>query len=267
MRILLFSGSHSRHVYVHQQLIKNFNIAGIVTMKRESQFPEPPLGLNNNDYKNFIRHFKERNEMETFTYGNLTNNFYSDEAPTLNINPDELNSIKVLKFIKKLKADVCFIFGVNLILDPIINNLPKLTINLHLGLSPWYKGSATLFWPFYFLQPQYAGATIHFIVKDADAGNIIHQDTPMLQYGEGIHQVGANVVIESVKSIIKIFTKIENNEEIIAKKQKSMGRLFLSKDFHPSHLRLIYGTYDNKIVDHYLDKNLDQRKPNLVKLF
>ena len=59
MRILLFSGSHSRHVYVHQQLIKNFNIAGIVTMTRESQFPEPPLGLNNTDNNNFIRHFKK----------------------------------------------------------------------------------------------------------------------------------------------------------------------------------------------------------------
>lgn len=267
MRILLFSGSHSRHVYVHKQLIKNFNIAGIVTMTRESQSPEPPLDLNRTDKNNFIRHFKERNEVEISTYGNLTNHFYADEAPTLKINPDELNSIKVLNFIKNLKADVCFIFGVNLILNPIINNLPKYTFNLHLGLSPWYKGSATLFWPFYFLQPQYAGATIHYIVKDADAGNIIHQDTPILKYGDGIHQVGANVVIESVKSVIKIFNKIMKNEEILAVKQKSMGRLFLSKDFHPSHLRLIYETFDNKIVDYYLDKNFNKIKPNLVKLF
>ena len=30
----------------------------------------------------------------------------------------------------------------------------KLTINIHLGLSPWYRGSATLFWPSYNLEPR-----------------------------------------------------------------------------------------------------------------
>lgn len=267
MRVLLFSGSHSRHVYVHKQIIENFNIAGIVCMKRESEIMQPPEGLYGTDKDNFIRHFKERNEIELSAYGNLNDNFYSNVAPFLKINPKELNSIKVLNFINKLKADACFIFGVDLILDPIIDNLPRLKINLHLGLSPWFKGSATLFWPFYFLQPQYAGSTIHFIVKDADAGKIIHQDTPELEYGQGIHHVGVNVVKESVKSLIKIFEKIKIKEEIKAAKQKSMGRLFLTRDFHPSHLRVIYGTFDNKIVDNYLDRTLDQRKPKLIKLF
>ena len=267
MRIILFSGTHSRHIYVHKQIIDNFNIAGIVCMTRESQIIEPPEGLKIIDKNNFIRHFKERNEIELLTYGKLTDNIFSKVAPLLKIKPSELNSLKVLNFVKKLKADACFIFGVDLILDPIINNLPKFKINLHLGLSPWYKGSATLFWPFYFLQPQYAGSTIHFIVKDADAGKIIHQDTPKLKYGQGIHQVGVNVVLESVKSVIKIFSKIKKNEEIMAVKQKSTGRLFLTRDFHPSHLRLIYGEFNNKIVDYYLDKKIDQRKPKLIKLF
>tara|TARA_Y100000385_G_C12814857_1_gene517726 strand:+ start:199 stop:606 length:408 start_codon:yes stop_codon:yes gene_type:complete len=66
---------------------------------------------------------------------------------------------------------------------------------------------------------------------------------------------------------IKIFEKIKIKEEIKAVKQKSMGRLFLTRDFHPSHLRVIYGTFDNKIVDNYLDRTLDQRKPKLIKLF
>ena len=43
------------------------------------------------------------------------------------------------------------------------NIVQKKNLNLHLGLSPWYKGSATLFWPFYFLQPNYSTPRIVFI--------------------------------------------------------------------------------------------------------
>ena len=45
--------------------------------------------------------------------------------------------------------------------DPTFAVLPKEKINLHLGLSPWFKGSVTLFWPFYHLMPQFCGSTFH----------------------------------------------------------------------------------------------------------
>ena len=88
--------------------------------------------------------------------------------------------------VKQFNADFCFIFGANLILDPVIENLPQNKINLHLGLSPWYKGAATLYWPFYNLKPQFCGVTFHQITKDADAGEIIHQCVPKLEYGDKI---------------------------------------------------------------------------------
>ena len=37
-------------------------------------------------------------------------------------------------------------------------------------------------------------------------------------------------------------------------------------DFHPSHLRVIYDQYDNKIVDLYLNGALLTKKPNVIRL-
>ena len=266
MKLLLFSGNHSRHIFFHEQLIKNFNVAGIVCMYREKQLLDVPKGIKDLDKKNFIRHFEERNDIEFSSYGDLNEDYFEGKAPLLKVFPKELNSFKVLDFIKKIDADACFIFGVDLILDPIINNLPKFTLNLHLGLSPWYKGSATLFWPFYFLEPQFCGTTIHFIEKNADAGDIIHQFTPTLEFGQGIHEVAANAVLGSVSSVIRIYQKFKNGEKILGEKQKSTGRLFLTRDFHPTHLRLIYNTFQNKIVDYYLENKLKQEHPKIIKL-
>lgn len=266
MRILLFSGSHARHIYFLQAILKNFDIAGTVCMQREDVLPKADPMWDTHHQLLFNKHFQERYDTETETYGNLTDSIYNDVAPTLYISPEELNSIKTLNFVKKVNADVCIIFGTDLILSPVIEHLPKWKLNLHLGLSPWYRGSATLFWPFYFLQPQYAGATIHQIIPAADAGDIVQHIVPELKYGMGIHQVAAQVVIESRKAIIQILNQLEQDGDLPLSKQKSGGKLFLSRDFEPAHLKLIYDTFQNKIVDAWLDGLLGTRTPKLISI-
>ena len=45
MRVLLISGSHSRHMFVHQRLTEQFEIAGAIVMGRERVLPSPPEGI------------------------------------------------------------------------------------------------------------------------------------------------------------------------------------------------------------------------------
>ena len=101
----------------------------------------------------------------------------------------------------------------NLIKENIMNIMPKLSINLHLGLSPWYRGSATLFWPFYNLQPQFAGSTFHQIVNEPDAGDILHQTIPVLKKGDTLHEVAAKVVIQSTVDAVKLLKIIEKDKK------------------------------------------------------
>jgi hypothetical protein len=46
--------------------------------------------------------------------------------------------------------------------------------------------------------------------------------------------------------------------------QNSSGRLFLTRDFQPAHLRVIYDICKNDIVNHYLDGRLEKRMPKLI---
>ena len=172
-----------------------------------------------------------------------------------------------MNFVKSINPDVVLIFGSDLIKEPLLSILPKQTLNLHLGISPRYRGAATLFWPFYFLEPNYAGSTFHYIISEPDAGDIVHQCIPKLDSSDGIHDVASKTVITSANDAIKLLDILEKGGQWIRNKQKGTGKNFLSGDFKPEHLRLIYGTFNDDIVNHYLQKKLNPKSPNLVRQF
>ena len=165
-----------------------------------------------------------------------------------------------------MQPDVAIVFGADMVRSPLFDALPELTINLHLGLSPWYRGAATLFWPFFFLEPQYAGSTFHQITESPDAGAILHHSTPVLEAGDGIHDVAAKTVQTSASEFGAILQDMISGTKFDLVPQKSNGKLFLNADFKPAHLRLIYEGFNNDIVDEYLAGNLGSRMPQLTRV-
>lgn len=263
MKLLLFSGTHPRHLFINSEIIKHFDETFIVVMHREELIPSPPLNITSGDKSNFIKHFQNRYKKEKEAYGELSHEDVFKSHKKIIIDPNDLNSTEILNKVKEFNADFCMIFGVNLILDPVLSALPKNKINIHLGLSPWYKGGATLFWPFYFLQPNYAGVTIHQITKSADEGEIIHQFIPKLDYGDTIHDVGVKCVIKTKSEIIKVINHFKTYGGFKEVSQKTSGRVWTRKDFNPSHLRVIYNLFNDDIVDKYLSKELGHSEPKL----
>lgn len=263
MKLILFSGNHPRHLFVNSEIIKYFDNTLVIIMEREELQPSPPNDLTAHDKSLFLKHFSNRYKIETDTYSNLNAEEVYKNCNVIYIKPEELNTESIANKVKEFDADFCFIFGANLILDPVIDNLPKDRINLHLGLSPWYKGAATLFWPFYNLKPQFCGVTFHQITKKADAGEIIHQSVPQLRNGDRIHDVGAKCVLKAKKDIGKIISFWKKKRKFQGKIQNQTGRNWRESDFHASQLRLIYDLFDDKIVDYYLSGILEQKKPTL----
>ena len=264
MKILLISGSHPRHFYIHRKILKmNFNCKAII-MKRENLIPNFKKLKSVSDKKNMKKHFYERFKKELSVYGNPSINEIFSKVEYIECDKESLNSRKINNFAKKFNADICIVFGSAIIKSKLLKILPQDTINIHLGLSPMYKGSATLFWPFYNLEPQFAGATFHKVSLNADAGEILHQCVPRLKINDGIHDIGAKVVVKAANDLIKLL-KNRKKKKWIYKKQKKTGKLFLIKDFKPRHLKVIYDLYNNKIVNEYLQNKKQFEKPSLIK--
>lgn len=265
IKVLIFSGSHPRHLYVNKAVVDCGAEIAAVIMQRENLNPVVPVNIPLQDRRNFERHFRDRFLIEEAAFQSLDPHEVFSGIPTRYCSPGELNSKATTEFILKFKPDLVFIFGVDLIKAPVLNHLPKDRVNLHLGLSPWYRGSATLFWPFYFLEPQFAGATFHQIVPEADAGEVLHQCIPELMSGDGVHDVGMRTVIQARQDLQALMAEYLKAGEWVYSPQKTTGRLFLTREFKPAHLRVIYNTFNNDIVDEYLRGDLGGRKPTLIR--
>lgn len=264
MKVLLFSGTHPRHLYVHTAILAAFDVCGAVCMSREEMIPKPPASASDRDKALFVRHFRDRLDAEKRYFGERDARRVFSGVPVHECGVSDINSSATAEFISSCAPDVVFIFGTTLIKEPVMSSLPQDRLNLHLGLSPWYRGAATLFWPFYNLQPQFAGSTLHQILPRADAGAIIHQSVPFLERGDGIHDVACKTIMQSTADLIPILKERSQRGNFLETPQRSSGRLYLQKDFRPEHLRVIYELFNNDIVDAYLRGELQKEDPQIV---
>ncbi len=127
-------------------------LQGLLIENREDFVPAPPEGLSDQDRVNFIRHFSDREAAERRWFGQAEGLDWTDISQ-MNVTSGELNSEKVADWVQSNGPDIVISFGVHKIDDALLAKFPAYAWNIHGGLSPWYRGSITLFWPFYFLQP------------------------------------------------------------------------------------------------------------------
>lgn len=256
MKIVIIGGTHPRHLHYHNAIADNYNVVGALLEKREHMIPQPPEGISDRDAKLFIRHFVSRDVKEGDYFG-------EQSLPDTDIRfttQDDLLMTDNAIWIEILEPDIVLVFGCHMLYGRFQEIAP--TINLHLGLSPRYRGSATLFWPFYFLEPNYSGCTFHQIVDEPDAGDILHQCRPELKRGDTIHDVQCRTVVKATADMVELLDKWP---EWKMKKQRNTGKCFLTTDFIPQHLRMIYEAFDDNLVDAYLDGELSGREPYLYQ--
>ncbi|MEK4083237.1 formyltransferase family protein [Psychrobacillus sp. FSL K6-1415] len=264
MKILLLTGSHPRHLFLVNELVKTGFVMAHLMEKREEFLPQPPAELESVDRVNFISHFKDRDDAEYRHFEG--NDMVSVELPTLDVTMQQLNSAETIEWVKSQQFDLAISYGVHKLSDELLEALGGNAWNIHGGLSPWYKGNTTLFWPFYMLRPNWAGMTIHRLSSRLDAGEIVHHSVPQLAYGDGLHDVACKAVIQVANDLTKIITTLKL-EEINYIPQKGNGKLWIGTDWMPQHLRFVYNTYNNDIVDQFLDGKLTKIDPPLVSAF
>lgn len=263
MKVVLLTGSHFRHAYIARTLEKCGLLSGLIIETRQKPKPQPPEYISNDLKKIFRLHFQKRYDSEDRFFGRA-------ELPAvqkLNISKEQINSQKVIDFIKAIEPDLLISYGISKLSNEVINSNHGEAWNIHGGLSPWYKGTITHFWPSYFLEPKMTGMTIHNLTQQLDAGDIVHQSAAELIRGDGLHDLSCRAVIGIAKELPKILSLMQSKGKLEKSSQKTSGRLWTSKDWRPDHLRLIYEFYNDKIVDLTLDGEIKGRAPKLYKQF
>ncbi len=254
MKLLLIVGTQLRHQYFFAKLLQNFNIVGVIEYERSlvqapkqsiSSFKEEDLAIEKKHLENL--RFKEeeyfKDEVNKLDKTNLNIKKVTDMK--------ELNSSAIIDWVEKLDSDVMIDYGSGILSDSFLNVLPKWKINLHGGLSPYFKGSATLLWPFYMQQPELAGVTFHFLSKNIDGGEILQHVRPLILEQDSVSDIGCRAIVEASEVAIILLEKLENEGRLKSFPQNG-GKLFLERDYSPACIKVVNDLFERGLIRNYL---------------
>ncbi len=259
MEIALITGTHPRHAYLARAIASTGYLSTLILEKRETFLPLPPTHINKKLKKLFTHHFNMREETEYLAFGKQI----FPEVSTWTISKEQLNNNQTQSIIKNCNPDLLLTYGCHMLTKETLGCAKKEKWNCHGGLSPWYKGAITHFWPSYMLEPQMTGMTVHDLTSDIDAGKVVHQCIAPLERGDKLHDLAVKVIKELAYELPVIINKLALNQEIVKVEHTTSGMLWLGNKWRPEHLEVIYNQYNNSIVDHYLDGKFQRKEPIL----
>ncbi|WP_166426986.1 formyltransferase family protein [Flavobacterium psychrotolerans] len=257
MNIALFTSNHLRHKYFAAEIAKQLSLKLIVSEEKNNAIQEIST-YNEAERELLENHFQKRQASEEQFFGEYQN--FPSAIAIEKMEFGTINSQNTLNLLKIHKIDCVLLFGTSIIKADILQKYPDKVINLHLGLSPYYKGSGTNFFPIVNNEFECIGATIHLAIKSVDAGAILHQFRPdNIQDSDDLHAIGN----KTIQMAGKIYPKIVQHYllgkiTLQAQNEVEGSKIYRLKDFTPDTIRTANKIIINGGVAEYLE-NKNQR--------
>lgn len=155
----------------------------------------------------------------------------------------------------------CMVFGASWLKEPWLKAFPGRLFNLHLGLSPYYRGVGTNFWPLHDGRPEYVGATVHLLDEGIDSGPILFQVRPTPSDEDDAHSLGNKTIAKATQALRDRLHSLPT----MTKVPQQVGgdqRSYRSKDFDANALRDLIRRFDSGMMAEYV-RDLESRAPTV----
>ena len=175
MKITVFTSNQPRHLSLIRSLS---NIASEVyaVMEVNTLF----AGKRADFFKQsevMQRYFSKVMASEKKIFGDVS--LLPSNVKTLTMKMGDLNDVPTGVLREVLQSDVYVVFGSSYIKGELADYLVEnKALNIHMGVSPYYRGSSCNFWAGYDGNYELIGATIHLLSKGLDSGDILFHALP-----------------------------------------------------------------------------------------
>jgi len=171
--ITLFTGQHPRHVSLMRRLSAITDVLYVVQEVSGSLIPGQQAAPA------YTQYFSRVRASELKFFGDTS--FSPSNTRTFCILSGDASKVSLRNYGDALNAEVFVVFGASFLKGELGKFLEeKKAINCHMGLSPYYRGSATTFWAVRDGNYKHNGATIHHLTSSLDGGDIICHALPIL---------------------------------------------------------------------------------------
>lgn len=241
-RIALVTSDHRRHRWLAGRLA---SMADLVALVSESKPAAEPGGGD----PRVTRHLAAREATEE-AFFTPAPRYDTVAERTLALAWQGANGPQAASLLEEQAPDLVFLFGSCIIRDPILERFEGRIVNMHLGLSPYYRGSATNFWPLVDGLPECVGVTVHHATARVDGGAIIAQARPATQRGDDAHAIGCRA-IEAGAAILEELARRGSAPD--GTRQSGGGKLCRRRDFSLDALRRMHENFASGMIPRYID--------------
>tara|TARA_S200000501_G_C20829142_1_gene746363 strand:- start:539 stop:1321 length:783 start_codon:yes stop_codon:yes gene_type:complete len=199
MKVTIFSSNQPRHLNLAREFLKVSDQVFFVS-EVNTVFP--------GQIDDFFRksevmqtYFKNVINSEKNIFGDIR--FLPNNVRTLSVKSGDLNKLNKIQINEALNSDIYVVFGSSYIKGWLIDFLVEHgAINIHMGLSPYYRGSSCNFWALYDSNPSYVGATIHHLSKGLDSGDMLFHCIPKLHNEDSLFDFTMRSVLVAQKALV-----------------------------------------------------------------
>ena len=256
MRAIVLTSTMRRHQFVANTMAARMDVAAV--WQEEKSFEPLRYAASAADEAVIARHFAARDASEAAYFGDHDR----VHAPSHRVAPGGCNDPEAIAAMRRLEPDVVLVFGTGLLTQRLIDAFPQGIINIHLGLSPFYRGAGTNFWPLVNGEPEFCGATIHFLDAGVDSGPIIAHVRPEIRRGDGPHDIG-NRTIAAAADALAAAAIAHATSPLRGIVQSGDGRVYRRSDFSAAAVQQLYANFADGMIDAYLQNRAarDARVP------
>ena len=254
MKITLFTSNKNRHNYLIN-LLSNVCDKLFVIQECGTIFP----GVVPDHYPASTimkKYFEKVNDVQFKLFGNSYVNNLGKNIKILPMLSGDLNKCSLTFLSDFLKSDIYLVFGSGYIKGELADYLVKQkAVNIHAGVSPYYRGTDCNFWALYDNNPHLVGATIHILSKGLDSGPVLYHAMSNIkknpfEYTMSTAKAAFHSIAEKIedKSIFEIEPVIQNKENEIRHSKKIEFNEEIVREYFNKEINLNSKKFDNSLL-------------------
>jgi len=262
MKVIILTGSELRHRFMRKAIALALGKDNFIVKSYCEGTEKSLLNLVKNNEPNSLKeeYLKEREKVESDFFSSFVR-LSPDFSNPISIPKGAINAQEYVDEIIHENPDLIIAYGCSIIKSELIDKFAGRFLNAHLGLSPYYRGSGTNFWPLVNGEPEYVGVTFMYLDKGVDTGEIIHQIRARIYHRDTVHQIGNRLISDAAIVYAQIIQNFHNLKRVRQLNMPNSGKYYKNSDFTEASILKLYENFASGMIDKYLTINDNEKAP------
>lgn len=258
MKWAILTSDQTRHRFLAHMLAAQRDVGVVVV---EPKRHDPAARYANEEERSLLQaYFSERERAEAMILPEGASWSLPPGVKIREVSAGGINSEEAVSALQEAGTDAVVVFGTSILRDPWLSSYGGRMLNIHLGLSPYYRGSGTNFWALHDGRPELVGATLHAISATVDAGDVYCQVRPVPGPDDTPHSLGNKTIRRAASAMVWLMEQFEQGKAVASPVPLHPGSEYRQNDFNATALRTMLSLFERGMMAEYCANRVERNR-------